>query len=463
MVAIPIISGISAKGADFRSEYPVNMVPVPKVQGISQGYIRPAPGVVEVSAGLGADRGGTQWEGVLYRVMGGNLYSFTEAGVPTLIGMIDGTNPAGFAKSFDRLAIRGGNSLYYWDGTLFSQVTDVDLGDVLDVVWVDGYFMTTDGAALVVTELNDPFAVNPLKYGSSEINPDPVVGLRVIRNEVYALNRYTIEVFNNTGGAAFPFQRVNGAQIMRGAVGTDAACEFMQALAFLGGGENDPPSVWIGGGGAAEKISTREIDDMLRVYTEDELAGVVLESRADRGHEFLMCHLPDQCFVFDGSASKTAGQAVWHILKTDGGRYKARGHVWCYGRWNVGDPVGTSQGYLTTDTGAHYGVDQAWEFTTPIIFNEGLGMIIHELELVALTGSVAPGNDPLIGAQYSIDGEVWSQLKYIRAGKAGERGKRLVWYQQGFFRNWRVQRFTGDTRAHLAFARLDARMETLAV
>ena len=54
MATIPILSGISASGADFRSAYPVNLVPVPKVQGISQGYLRPAEGIVAVADGGGA-------------------------------------------------------------------------------------------------------------------------------------------------------------------------------------------------------------------------------------------------------------------------------------------------------------------------------------------------------------------------------------------------------------------------
>jgi hypothetical protein len=101
-------------------------------------------------------------------------------------------------------------------GSTLVQVTDPDLGVVLDVVWVDGYFMTTDGEFLVVTELVDPTQVNPLKYGSSEVDPDPVVALLKLRNEVYALNRNTIEVFDNVGGLLFPFQRIDGAQIQKG-------------------------------------------------------------------------------------------------------------------------------------------------------------------------------------------------------------------------------------------------------
>jgi len=52
--------------------------------------------------------------------------------------------------------------------------------------------------------------------------------------------------------------------------------------------------------------------------------------------------------------------------------------------------------------------------------------------------------------------------RYIRAGRKGELSKRLVWDRQGTFTNWRIQRFSGDSRAHISFARLEADMEMLA-
>jgi hypothetical protein len=205
---IPILSGIfTDNGPDFRTSYPVNLVPTPKASGISSGYLRPGDGIVANGTGPGADRGGINWEGKLYRVMGTKLVEISSAGVVTILGDVGG--PVGelvtFDYSFDLLAIASGGRLYYWNGTTLVQVTDPDLGIVLDVVWVDGYFMTTDGEFLVVTELTDPTQVNPLKYGSSEVDPDPVVALLKLRNEVYALNRNTIEVFDNVGGALFPF------------------------------------------------------------------------------------------------------------------------------------------------------------------------------------------------------------------------------------------------------------------
>jgi hypothetical protein len=103
-----------------------------------------------------------------------------------------------------------------------------------------------------------------------------------------------------------------------------------------------------------------------------------------------------------------------------------------------------------------------WQFGTTIIYNEGRGAILQNIELVALTGSVAYGLDPTINTSYSIDGQNWSQQKFIKAGETGQRAKRLVWFHQGWMRNWRVQRFQGTSDAHMSFARLETAIEPLA-
>jgi hypothetical protein len=208
---------------------------------------------VSSGTGPGIDRGGIEWNGLLYRVMGTKLVSISSTNVVTVIGDVGGTGLVTLDYSFDYLAIASsGNLFLYRPSTGLQQVTDPDLGTVVDVVWVDGYFMTTDGEFLIVTELNDPFSVNPLKYGSSEADPDPVVALLKVRNEVYALNRHTIEVFDNVGGDLFPFQRVEGAQVQRGSIGTHACCVFMESIAFIGGGRNEAPGVWLISGSNAE-------------------------------------------------------------------------------------------------------------------------------------------------------------------------------------------------------------------
>jgi hypothetical protein len=468
MTQIPILNGIyTDNGPDFRTSYPVNMIPVPKSNGISEGFLRPADGLVANGTGPGVDRGGINWNGVCYRVMGSKLVTVSSTGVITVLGDV-GNNGllVTMDYSFDRLAIASNEDLFYWSPSLgLIQVTDPDLGIVLDVVWVDGYFMTTDGEFLVVTELSDPTQVNPLKYGSSEIDPDPVVALLKLRNEIYALNRNTIEVYDNVGGDLFPFQRIEGAQIEKGVVGTHACCVYLESIAFLGSGFNEAPGIYLGGNAKANKISTQEIDQILLQFTEAELSTVKLEARNDKAHEHLYIHLPDRTIVFDASATQDLGQPVWFTLTSSlvgFSKYRAQNLVWCYDKWLVGDPSNTNVGYMVSNISSHYGQKVRWEFGTTIVYNEGRGAIIQNLELVGLTGSAAYGVDPTINTSYTTDGQTYSQQKFINAGKTGQRAKRLVWFQQGWMRNWRIQRFQGTSDAHMSFARLEAAIEPLA-
>ena len=465
---IPILNGIYTDSTpELRTSYPVNLVPVPKQSGISNGFLRPGDGIVSNGAGPGIDRGGINWQGELYRVMGTKLVEINSAGTVTVLGDVGGpTNQlVTFDYSFDELAIASGGRLYYWNGSTLTQVTDPDLGVVLDVVWVDGYFMTTDGEFLVVTELSDPTQVNPLKYGSSEVDPDPVVALLKLRNEIYALNRNTIEVFDNVGGELFPFARIDGAQIQKGVIGTQGCCVFIDRIAFLGSARNEAPGIYVGAAAVTEKISTQEIDNLLLEYTEAQLALVKLEARNDKNHEHLYVHLPDRTIVFDASASKALETAVWFTLTTTlsgFSQYRARNMVWIYDKWMVGDPQSTNIGYLVQDTGHHWGQQVRWEFGTLIVYNESNGAIFNEMELVSLTGSITLGENPQISTSYSLDGQTYSQEKFISVGTIGNRKKRLAWFQQGHMRNWRIQRFRGDSDAHVSYVRLEAQIEGLA-
>jgi hypothetical protein len=313
-------------------------------------------------------------------------------------------------------------------------------------------------------ELLDPMTVNPLKYGSSEVDPDPVVALLKLRNEVYALNRNTVEVFDNVGGELFPFARIDGAQLQKGVVGTQACCVYIERIAFLGSGRNEAPGIYLGAAATTQKISTQEIDNLLLNYSEAQLALVKLEARNDKAHQHLYVHLPDRTIVYDAAASQALEDQVWFTLTTTlsgFAQYRARNMVWVYDKWMIGDPQSSTIGYLVQDTGHHWGQQVRWEFGTLIVYNESNGALFNELELVSLTGSVALGKNPQISTSYSVDGKAYSQDRSISVGTIGS-NKRLAWFQQGHMRNWRIQRFRGDSDAHLSFMRLEAQIEALA-
>jgi hypothetical protein len=463
---VPILSGVFTDGAaDFRTAYPVNLIPVPKSQGISAGYLRPADGIVQFVETPGVCRGSVNWQNKAYFVAGDRLIRVDEDGTVTNIYNVgnDG-KPVAFAFSFDRLGIASNGKLFYLKDDIVTQVTDEDIGEVRDVVFLDGYFVTTDGEFLIVTELNDPLAVNPLKYGSSEIDPDPIEALIKNRNELYAINRYTIEVFTNVGGSFFPFARITGAHIQKGAVGKDAVCVFNDTLAFLGSGRDEAPAVYMGENAQTVKISTREIDQILSSYPEDQISQAIVESRTDKGHRFLYVHLPDRTLVYDSAATIELREPVWFTLTSavNGfAQYRARHFVWIYNKWLCGDTASGKIGELIMTASEHYGAPVRWEFGTTVYLADTGGAIVHELELIALTGRVAAGRNPMISCAYTHDGMTWSQERFSRVGKVGDRMKRIVWMQQGAFDKWRSYRFQGTSDAFISIARLEAKTEVM--
>lgn len=465
MTQIAIVSGIYADAAgDYRTSYPENLIPVPKAQGISNGYLRPADGIAISGTGPGIGRGGINWNGALYRVMGGKLCRIAADGAVTQLAEIPGDGSVTLDYGFDRLGISAGGQLHYLSGSTLTTVTDPDAGNVVDHCWIAGYYLLTDGASLIVTELNDPTSINPLKYGSAESDPDPIKAVDALRNEAYALGRYTIEAFENIGGDLFPFRRIDGAQVPRGVIGTHAYTQFAGTFAFVGSGRNEAPAVYLMQPGDTLKLSTREIDTILAEFTEAELSACLVESRIDKSHQHLLIHLPDRCLVYDAAASQQMQQPIWFVLHSgavDLAQYRARGLVWCYDRWNVEDPTGAAFGHLVGDVSSHYGQAVGWRFGTAMTYNGGADGIVHELELACLPGRAAFGVNPTVWHSSSADGVTWSQERPKAAGRQGERGKRLAWRRTGRIHQTRMERFRGTSDAHLSMARLEAQIEPL--
>lgn len=473
---VPLLSGVYTDSiGNVRQSYPVNLVPVPKQSGVSAGYFRAADGIVSptvIAAGK-QDRGAVVWTDltggqIVVRVMG-NQFWCVLSGAPFPValqigGDIPQPDPNGGPQAtleygFDDMAIAVNGDLYIiprgTPPTTYTKVTDPDLGTCIDVVFIDGYYVFTDGEFIGVTELGDPFTINPLKYGSAEIDPDPILGLFKVRNELAALGRHTIEFFDNVGGSGFPFQRIEGAQIQRGVIGTHCACNFMESLAFMGSGRNEPVSVYLANNGSSTRIATQEIDLILRSFTEAQLSTAIMESRTDAGHQWLMIHLPDRCLVYDGAASAVMQQPVWFTLTSSAtgfSTYRARNLTWAFNTWLCGDPTTPgSIGFLTNTVASHYGSTVRHELQTLMAYNESRGAIVHSLELVSTTYGTGTVN-----TSQSVDGLTWS------ANVPSSTAKRIQWRRTGSIREWRIQRFQWDSSTRIVPMRLEAVIEPLA-
>lgn len=458
MTQIPLLKGVvSTEAADFSLSYPVNLEPVPVESGISKGYLQSMSGVAPWATGPGPIRGAIVWNGLYHAVMGAKLVSVSSAGVVSILGDVGGTGPVAMDYGFGRLAIQSGTNLYYWDGTALTQVTDPDLGQCFDVVWMAGYYVSTDGTSIISTQLSDPTQVDPLKYGSAESDPDMVTGLIRVRNELAVTGQNTIEFFTNVGGSGFPFQASEGATIPIGCVGPRAKCLFGQTFAFCGGGRNHGIGIWLAGAGNAQKLSTRAVDDALAEVTD--LALIILESRSSRDEERLLVHLPDRTMIYYANASQAAGEPVWGGARSGvmmNAAYRLRFATFCYGKWIVGDTDSGALGVLDDGLSSHFGDETGWRFDTMLLYNGGRGGIVHDLELIGLPGR---GGDGSAFLSFTEDGETWSMEKPARL-PLNRRG-RVQFSPHKRFRNLLGMRFRGSGSQLAGWAALEARIEGL--
>jgi hypothetical protein len=464
---VSILEGVYGDDAgNFLTTYPVNLQPVLGENGLADGFLRTEPGLTYLCDLPGGDRGAINWNGVCYRVAGTKLVKIVDA-VVTVLGDVGGAFDAPMDYGFDRLGVISNNNLFYYDGTSVTQVTDPDLGSVIDVVWIDGYYLLTDGTSLIVTDLNDPYSINPLKYGSSEADPDPIVAVKKVRDELYAINRYTIENFQNIGGDGFPFQRNVSGLIPKGACGTKAVDYFLQSFAFVGSGRGatgpEATSVYIAGQGEAICISTREIDGILASYTVAEQSGMVCESRVDRGEQRFLIHLPHQTLVYNHQASLKNGSPVWNILASGVNAdqpYAARHFCNAGGQWIAGS--GSTAVIVDQTVETHSGQPVGWRFDTKFLYNETRGGIIKAVELVGLAGRGPDGlTNPQMFLSWTVNGATWSQERAISMGSTGQREQRMQWRPKTKFSNYMGLRFRGASAAIASFARLEVDIEPL--
>lgn len=465
MTQIGILSGYTAsEDADFTESYPINLEPVVGDTGLAKGYLKSPPGAVSIGTGPGPDRGGINWNGVCYRVMGEQLVRANPDGSIAPLGYVgnDG-RPVSLDYSFDRLSIGSTNRLFYYlPASGVVEVTDPDLGLVVDQIFASGYFMTTDGENLVVTDLNDPMSVDPLKYGSSETDPDPVKGLILLRDEAYALNLNTIDVFNNAGGTGFPWALNRGATIPKGCIGTRAKCLYLDTFAFVGAGRKEALGVYVAGAGTADKISTRAIDTILAAEPQPE--NIILECLSGEDEQRLYIHLANETLVYLAGASARAGRPVWYHRRRgaglDGG-YRPRFFVNVYNRVMCGDVASSQIGFFDASTSKDFGEVNGWRFDSIFIYNEGKGGIVHSLELVGLPGRVPFGEGSTAFFSRTLDGESWSEERAVSAGRFGERTKRVQARPHWKFSNYMGLRCRGADNAVTGWARLEAEIEPL--
>lgn len=457
---IQLLSGDKVDSqSDYRDAMPVNMSGILRPIFNSQGYMLQQPGLTQYATGLGRDRGGT-WNDKFqehFRLSETTFISVSSSGTVTNLGTILNTDQASFANSFNTQAIVADGAYYLYDPTDgFRQVTDPDVGNPIDIVWVDGYYFMTDGTYLFHTDLDNEESIDPLKYATAEFSPDPTIGLSLTMDDkVIAWNRYSTEYFANTANEFFAFTRLSSRTVKYGLVGTHCKAEIGGEFFFMGGPREGNVSIYKLEVGGATNIASREIDKLISQYPETELAQCVLETRIVDNYPYLVVHLPNDTVMLNIKIAAAAGwDKAWSILRSTvvaGDTYRGINAIFDprRGQWVMGDKVSSKIGYLDMSVATHYDVIAEWVLFTPLMYMEAAS--IDEMTIQTIPGFTVY-DDAQVFVSTTYDGSFYSMETIMQYGAPSAFGQRFIAMQLGYVPDFVGIKLRGASRSRMAFA-----------
>lgn len=454
---LPLIKGTRVdQEAEWRDAIPVNMTGFAQAVGDWTGYLRTADGLKLFANAEGIDRGGiwSDRDNEHFRVSGDKFITVSQFGDIADVGgvSIPGSNKVQFAASFNSTAFVANGDYYRWDGSTLTNLSrPAGAEPLIDMVWIDGYYVFADPENLWATEINDETAFIPNGRAGSDFTPDSIVAVdRTTDNKLIAFNRYSTERFYNNAGPQFPFARIPNAAIPIGIVGTNAKASIGDgAWVVFGGSKEYSPSFYLLTN-SYQNIATKEIDSIIDTYSDFELINISIEFRDTRDQSLAICRLPRHTLVYDISLSKDLGSHIWYEWRSGDSPWRARNGVYDprnvdnqASSWIYGDSEDGRLGKLDTTLSTQYGESVEWICKTPIV---KVGGTVKQIELVTAPGHHAGDND-----QYFVsstkDGVLFGPEVPIGRGGPGDYQRRMIARRLGDYPNWfglRVRGFSSN-------------------
>ncbi len=459
MPALPITNGFYVSPSlPLSAQECLNWyVNVSEAPALSPENLFGTPGLVElVSSGTieEQNRGMHEMAGIAYAVNGDALYKIVEtitAGVAsyslTSLGTISGTAKVSMADNGTQLMVLvpGGDGYIYNHVTdTFAQITDGDFdanGNPQFVVFIDSYFVcTTDTKKFICSAPNDGLSYDALDFGTAESDPDVTVAPIVFKNQLFISGSQTIEAFQNVGGTDFPFQRT-GLFLQKGVYSPYSLINAQDTFVFVGGGENEGPSIWALSGNDTAKISSTPIDNLLQDLTLSQLQSIYSWAYSQNGAYFIGFTLPTTTLVFDLTSKR------WHerrsLLDDELSQYRITAICKAYNQILCGDFIDGRIGRIDPLVYTEYGNTIIRRVATQPFQNNLKAIFVPSIELTVESGvGNAAVTDPVITMHRSKDGKTWSDARTRAIGKIGEYNRRAIWRKNGRASRFEIFRFT---------------------
>jgi hypothetical protein len=408
--------------------------------------LRQCPGLsLYATAGTGPCRGGiSSTANRLFFVSGSGFYEVFTDGSTTLHGSLNTfNNQVSLAENSTQIIVVDGV-----DGWIFTkatnawaQITDVNFPEAAVISYQDGYFLTFDAGTqdFYISAINDGTSWDALDFTQVQSSPDALVSLISDNGNVWLFGNRSTEVYQNTGNAAFPFERIPGAIVQTGCAAAFTVQKFDNTVAWLGVDEQGQGVVWKAEGYQARRISTQAIEK--RISESGSFTDAFAWVYHQQGHIFYVLSLvgAETSLVYDGATGQWHERAFFNQDDNALETHRGLAHFFFGGKNLVIDRQNGNIYELSLDAYSDNGTPMVRERTSPHYDGEKalIPYASFELDMEVGVGLVTgQGEDPQIMMQYSDDGGyTWSNEIWRAIGKIGKYNTRVIWRKLGMSRD----------------------------
>lgn len=425
---------------------PDSQAPVPVTHFLTPGLLlKGTAAVVRPFRRLGLY---TATNGELFGVVGGTVYYIDSNYQFTFIGNVtDAVTPVSMWDNGQALVIVDGTDVgYALDltthdfgiiGTGYQASARVDYIDtffIFNVVGTNQFYISLSNVTYAM--LIGGTAFDALDVAAKTGSSDPISTFIALRGELWLVGTLTTEVWANSGGAEFPFERIPGALIEHGTAATYSIAKTDTSAYFLMQDRQGRAIISKTVGYALQRISTYAMEEAMQAYPTIEDA--IAYTRQSEGHAFYVLTFPqaDHTWVIELAALQPH---EWESMDMNGQPHRHRSNCFAaaYNLNLVGD-------YQTPNL---YSLDPAvyTDNGTPIRRLRSFPHMIesgNRVKYLYFMANIGCGqdldaeDDPQCSLRWSDDrGASWQNAQTRSMGKIGEYNTWPRWNRLGMARD----------------------------
>lgn len=429
----------------FDCQRSINLYPILSESGTSKSVsaLRRTPGLKLFATSPGGPSRGSisSTSGRGFLVTGQYFIEVNTDGSTTTRGTLNTqSNRVSIAENNTQIMVVDGRDgwIFNKNTNAWTQIIDADFPVTSYVTHQDGYFIVIEDGTqdMWISAIGDGMTWGALDFTTVESSPDNLTLVLSDHENLWCAGNRSIEVYQNTGAANFPFERIPGAVIQTGCEAPFTFQKFANSVAWLGTDEQGQGVVWIADGYSAKRISTAAIEK--RISSIGNFTTAYAFVYHEQGHLFYCLQIQglDTTLCCDASTDYSWHERMYKNPDTNSMElHRAACFLFLNKKNYVGDRADGRIYEMSLKYYADDGDALVWKRVSPHVADEKKLLTFSSFELDMEVGvglATGQGNDPQISLRYSDDGaRTWSSELWRTLGKVGNYFTRVVWRQLG--------------------------------